>query len=161
MGSSFSFKNSWCCSRQPSGIKSVELQNGLWSTLRNKKCGISKWSLPVDKPNDVWTRKSEKHKNDAEPPRHKHAVQGGAHKCKRNYDLLRLDLVSWLEEDVAVRRLAFLLPLGGRIFKTLCLSDHLFNFVCAVALSRHRHYDIMMACCQNRTTCPSWAQVPM
>ena len=94
MGSSFSFKNSWCCSRQPSGIKSVELQNGLWSTLRNKKCGISKWSLPVDKPNDVWTRKSEKHKNDAEPPRHKHAVQGGAHKCKRNYDLLRLDLVS-------------------------------------------------------------------
>ena len=42
----------------------------------------------------VWTRKSEKHKNDAEPPRHKHAVQGGAHKCKRNYDSLRLDLVS-------------------------------------------------------------------
>ena len=79
MGSSFSFKNSWCCSRQPSGIKNVEFQNG---------------RLPVDKPNDVWTRKSEKHKNDAEPPRHKHAVQGGAHKCKRNYDLLRLDLVS-------------------------------------------------------------------
>ena len=41
----------------------------------------------------VWTRTSEQHKHDAEPPCHKHAVQGG-NKCKRNYDLLRLDLVS-------------------------------------------------------------------
>ena len=33
-------------------------------------------------------------KNYTELPCHKHAVQGGAHKCKRNYDLLRLELLS-------------------------------------------------------------------
>ena len=34
---------------QPSGIKSVEFQNGLWSTIRNKKCGISKWFVVTTK----------------------------------------------------------------------------------------------------------------
>ena len=34
---------------QSSGIKNVEFQNGLWSTLRNKKCGISKWFVVTTK----------------------------------------------------------------------------------------------------------------